>query len=278
MQNTSTQGKPQEQAAPNQMFSMDPSQQVVLRQQQMYPSAASDKGGVATGGAQQLQMPAGSLQGAPMGTQLVPVAAAHSHMYISPQGDPGAAAQRAAAAPAEQGGAAGAAAARNQAAAASLAAASGGGTGMMGSQLQGSASACSSNPSATSSQSNAVYVDFRQGAVLPNSSSHQPASPAAAQQQRQQAPQQPGQLRGPVFCVAPQWQHAGRPVYTLQQLQHHSAPVCYVQGGYMPRGSQPTMYQHPQTTGHRSPRDSAADQGSEEPEQDQHVLDATTAQ
>jgi hypothetical protein len=75
----------------------------------------------------------------------------------------------------------------------------------------------SCNPSAASTQSNALYVDFRKAA-------------GASQAAGIGAPDGQGPFCGPVFRVAPgQWQHAGRPVYTLQP--------CYVQGGYVPGGA-----------------------------------------
>lgn len=258
MHSGSAHGAPQEQARPNQMYAVDHSQQMMLRHQQMYADAP-DKGGVATAGTQQM-MPAGRFQGAPACTTIVPLAAAHSHshMYMAPQSDATGGSASGSQAPSDQ--------SRprvHRTTHAAHARAIGGGC-SVSNHVQGSASASSSNPSAASSQSNAVYVDCRQGGVMPGGPQQQPASPAGVQQRQ-------GQSRGPVFCVAqPQWQHAGRPVYTLQQLQHHSAPVCYVQGGYMP-GRKHAMY--PANSGLRSPRDSTADQGSEEPEQEQHVLD-----
>ena len=259
----SASGHSPQQARPSQLFTVEHSQQVMLRYPQMY-TPGSEKGAMSAAGSQ--QVPAGGIPGAPSGATLVPVAAArsHSHMFMSPQSDATGGVASGSQVPSDQ------TAPRLQR---TTNARTVGGGGVLSKQMQGSASVCSSNPSAASSQSNAVYVDFRQGAVMPGGA-QQPASPAGAQQRQ-------GQLRGPVFCVAqPQWQHAGRPVYTLQQLQqhsagvqlqHHAAPVCYVQGGYMPQGRQHAVY--PSSTGHRSPRDSTADHGSEEPEQEQQVLD-----
>jgi hypothetical protein len=75
-------------------------------------------------------------------------------------------------------------------------------------------------------------------------------------------------------------------VYTLQQLQHHtggvqlqhSAPLCYFQGSFVQQGSMPQQAgMMPTFTRHRSPQDntSAAEQGSEEREQEPQMMDGT---
>lgn len=228
-------------ATASQIYAVDHNRQLLLRHQRMYstadPAAASGS-------------PSATATASPQQT-FVPVAAhqLQGRIYVRPpeavggsaaNGSSAAASGQAAAAPQE------APAAPH---AAQVPAMAPGVAVPHGAPTASGAASASAAPSGSSSQTQMYAADVRQAGGTPGAPSAAPAH-APAVQGAAQHPQQLSGFQGPVFCMAPgQWQHGGRPVFTLQP--YYVQPGGYLNGGghmyaSAPMQLQPQM-QHPQT-------------------------------
>lgn len=225
----------------NQIYAMDHNRQLLLRHQRMYsttdPAAASRGSSTkATASPQQT---------------FIPVAAHHLHrrIYVRPPEATGGASGGGNASPPAVSAQPATATQEVPAAAhpAPVPAMCPGEAVPTGPTATSGAASASAARSGSSSQTQLYATEYRQAGGAPGAPTAVPAHVPAIQGTAQHA-QQIGGFQGPLFCMAPgQWQHGGRPVFTLQP--YYVQPGGYLNGGghmYASAPMQPQM-QQPQT-------------------------------